>query len=77
MLFEKKMTKNDISSDTSGTIDVLNNSDKTSKNSCEAEVIHGTSLKRLCTGGDLCPKFGGGCGDNNYSTNCEVCERRF
>ena len=59
------MTKNDIST---GKIDFLNNNDKTSKTGCVAEVIHGKNLKRLCSGGDLCPKFGGGCGDNNYST---------
>ena len=65
LFFEKKMTQNEIST---SKIDFLNNSDKTSKNGYVAGVIHGKNLKRLCSAGDLCPKFGGGCGDNNYST---------
>ena len=66
MFFEKKMTQNEIST---GKIDFLKNYDKTSKNGCIALVIHGKNLKRLCSVGDLCTKFGeGGCGDNNYST---------
>ena len=51
------MTQNEIST---GKIDFLNNNDKTSKTGCVAEVIHGKNLKRLCSAGDLCPKFGGG-----------------
>ena len=65
LFFGKKMTQNEMSS---GKIDFLNNSDKTSKNGFEAVVILNKNLKRLCSSGYLCPKFGGRCGDNNYST---------
>ena len=51
------MIQNEISS---CKIDFLNNSDNTSKNGCVAVVIHSKTLKRLYSGGDLCPKFGGG-----------------
>ena len=57
LVFEKKKTQNEIST---GKINSLNNSDKTSKNGCVEGVIHGKNMKRLCSGGDLCPKFGGG-----------------
>ena len=68
------MTQSEISS---CKIDFLNNSDKTSKNGCVAVVILSKNLKRLCSSGYLCPKFGGGCGDNNYSTDINVPLFRF
>ena len=50
------MTQNEISG---CKIDFLNNSDKTSKNGCVAMVIHGKSLKRLCSSGESFLNLGG------------------